>query len=212
MNLGNPVIVLGTRNAKKREELEKLLAPLGFDVRTLADFHQAVEVEEDAKTFAANAQKKAVEQARALNAWVLGEDSGLVVDALEGRPGVFSARFAGPNASDSENNARLLELLVHAPPALRTAHYVCHASLADPSGEVRADVEAICRGIIRHEPAGMAGFGYDPVFEIVEYHRTFGELGTRVKSVISHRARAMRQLTRQIERLLMQGAWTAAGV
>ncbi len=197
-----PLLVVGTRNRKKGLELAQLLAPHGIDVRTLADFPDSIEVLEDGDSFAANATKKATQQAQRLGHWVLGEDSGLVVDALHGGPGIFSARYAGENATDEANNRRLLEELAGVPLDRRTAHYVCHATLADPSGVVRAEAEAQCHGRIAPAERGSGGFGYDPLFEIVEYHRTFGELGPSVKACLSHRARALRQLLPDVLALL----------
>jgi XTP/dITP diphosphohydrolase len=196
------LLVLGTRNRKKALELIDLLAPHGIELRTLADIPEAIEVAEDGETFAQNAAHKAVRQAVHLGQWVLGEDSGLVVHALGGRPGVYSARFSGEQATDASNNALLLESLGDTPLEQRTAHYVCHATLADPQGQVRAESEAICRGRIRCEPSGSNGFGYDPLFEVIEYRRTFGELGDAVKSVLSHRSRALRALAPSIVGLL----------
>ena len=199
------MLVLGTRNAKKAIELQELLAPFAVRVSTLADFVDAIDVVESGNSFAANATLKATQQARHLHHWVVGEDSGLCVDALGGAPGIYSARYSGPEATDAKNNEYLLQQLRDVPLLQRTAHYVCHVTLSDPDGKIRADCEAICRGRIRFEPAGTAGFGYDPLFEIAEYHRTFGELGTAVKSLISHRARAMRQFVPQVVQLLRQG-------
>ena len=201
------LLVLGTHNRKKGLELAELLAPHGFVLRTLADFPEAITVVEDGDSFAANAELKATRQARHLKKWVLGEDSGLVVDALDGAPGIRSARFAADDASDEANNRHLLEELDDTPPEARTAHYVCHMTLADPQGGVRADYESYCHGRIRLAPAGTAGFGYDPLFEIVEYHHTFGELGGAVKAMISHRARAMRMLVPQLMALAGAGDW-----
>jgi len=201
------VLVLGTRNRKKALELTDLLEPHGFELRTLADYPQAGDVEETGTTFAENAALKATQHARHLAAWVLGEDSGLCVDALQGGPGVYSARYSGPEATDESNNARLLDALGTLPADQRTAHYVCHATLADPRGVVRGESEAVCRGRIRTVAAGSGGFGYDPLFEVVEYHQTFGELGSAVKSVLSHRSRALRQLIPQILNLAHSGAW-----
>ena len=189
-------IVLGTRNLKKRVELEYLLAPYHVAFQTLHDFPHALEVEEDGDSFAANAAKKAIAQAMHLNAWVLGEDSGLAVDALAGAPGVFSARYASAHGDDEANNAKLLKELEGVPAEARTAHYVCHATLADPLGRIVIDCEGICRGRIRRAPSGIAGFGYDPLFEIPEYHKTFGELGPATKAALSHRARAIRDFLR----------------
>ncbi|MEX0677131.1 MAG: RdgB/HAM1 family non-canonical purine NTP pyrophosphatase [Pirellulales bacterium] len=201
------VLVLGTRNRKKVGELVELLAPVGLALKTLADFPQAAEVEETGDSFAVNAALKAVAQARHLNAWVLGEDSGIMVDALGGRPGIFSARFAGPRATDEQNNLRLLAELGDTRLDRRTAHYACHLALSDPSGTIRAECEGRCHGRIRFEPAGSAGFGYDPLFEVVEYHRTFGELGDRVKPALSHRARAVEKLIPRLMELVDSGQW-----
>lgn len=195
-------LVLGTHNRKKGQELAELLLPHGISVATLAEIPGCIEVVEDGATFAENAVKKASQQARHLGRWVLAEDSGLAVDALGGAPGVYSARYAGPGASDEENNLKLLAELEGVPPERRGAHYVCHAALADPQGNIVAQSEGRCHGRIRSEPAGSGGFGYDPLFEIVEYHRTFGELSPVVKAFLSHRAQAIRRLLPEILRLV----------
>lgn len=200
-------LVLGTHNRKKAEELVDLLAPLGLELKTLADFSKAIVVVEDGNTFAENAQRKACVQARHLGLWVLGEDSGICVDSLKGKPGIYSARFAHPNASDEENNRHLLAELGNTPPEKRGAQYVCHMTLCDSSGSVRAESEGTCRGRIRFEPAGRGGFGYDPLFEILEYHQTFGQLGPAVKRALSHRGQAMRRLVPSVERLVNSGQW-----
>jgi XTP/dITP diphosphohydrolase len=185
-------LVIGTTNAAKGRELRELLTPHGFAVQTLKDVVSSIEVVEDGDTFAANARKKAIEHARHLQAWVLADDSGIQVDALGERPGVYSARYAGESATDAENNAKLLQELGSLPLEKRTAQYYCHVAVADPSGEIQAESSDVCRGRIVFEPVGANGFGYDPLFEVVEYHQTFGQLGLRVKAAISHRARAMR--------------------
>jgi XTP/dITP diphosphohydrolase len=191
-------LVIGTHNRKKGAELTELLAPFGFHVLSLSDFPNALEVVEDGDTFAVNAALKATKQAAHLKHWVLADDSGLSVDALGGAPGVFSARYAGPNATDDDNNARLLTDLGNKPLEKRTAHYVCHVTLADPTGTMRAESHDECRGRILFKPAGTNGFGYDPLFEVIEYHRTFGELGPAVKRAISHRSRALRAILPQL--------------
>ena len=203
-------LVLGTRNRKKGRELADLFAPAGIAVRTLDEFPSAVEVEEDGDSFAANASKKAIQQARAVGRWVLGEDSGLSVDALDGAPGIFSARFSGASATDEQNNRHLLKKLEETPPEKRSAHYVCYMVVSDPAGNVRAESEGICRGRIRNAPSGTAGFGYDPLFEILEYHRTFGELGEAVKAALSHRARAARKLLPQLLKVLSESPTAGA--
>ncbi len=188
------LLVVGSRNLKKREEIVEILGDLGLDLHDLTGWPNAPEVVEDGATFVDNARKKAVELARYLSQWVLGEDSGLVVPALNGRPGVHSARYAGKQGDDAANNARLLAELAPLPDDRRAAYYVCTAALADPAGEVRVVVEGRCHGVITREPRGNGGFGYDPLFLIPEYHRTFGELSPRVKHALSHRARALAQL------------------
>jgi XTP/dITP diphosphohydrolase len=202
-----PLLVLGTRNRKKLGELIDLLAPRGFDLKCLADYPASLEIDETGDSFAANAALKATLQARQLGQWVLGEDSGLVVDALGGAPGIYSARFSGPGATDAANNRLLLEKLANVPLEKRTAHYVCHATLSDPSGAIRAESEAYCRGRILTTESGTNGFGYDPMFEVIEYHRTFGELGPAVKAALSHRARAIRQIVPQLLELAKRGEW-----
>jgi XTP/dITP diphosphohydrolase len=198
-------LILGTRNRKKRQEIVEILGDLPLEFGDLTQFPTAPEVGEDGDTFEANARKKAAELAKALNQWVLGEDSGLVVPALNGRPGVYSARYAGKQGDDEANNDRLLAELAPLPDERRAAYYVCTAAVADPTGEVRAVVEGRCRGIIIKERRGSGGFGYDPLFLIPEYHQTFGELSARVKHALSHRARALERLRPELRRLLFQG-------
>jgi XTP/dITP diphosphohydrolase len=196
-----PLLVIGTANLKKGRELEELFRPLRLEIRTLADFPQAISVVEDGATFTANAILKAAQQARHLGHWVLADDSGLMVDALDGAPGVRSARYSGPQATSQTNNRLLLEKLANTPPAQRTARFVCHMALSDPSGTIRAESEASCRGRILSAAEGSGGFGYDPLFEVVEYHRTFGQLSPLVKACLSHRARAARLLIPVVERM-----------
>jgi XTP/dITP diphosphohydrolase len=196
------VLVVGTRNPKKRAEIHEILHDLPIEVRDLTSWPGAPEIVEDGATFEANARKKASELARHLNQWVLGEDSGLVVPALGGRPGVYSARYAGKQGDDEANNRKLLAELALLPDDRRAAYYVCTAALADPAGDVQAVFEGRCHGIIIKEPRGNGGFGYDPLFLIPEYHRTFGELSARAKHVLSHRARALERLRPMIRQLL----------
>jgi XTP/dITP diphosphohydrolase len=205
-----PSLVLGTFNRKKALELVDLVAPFGVTIESLAEHPTAIHVVEDGNSFAANAALKATQQALRLNRWVLAEDSGICVDALGGAPGIYSARYSGETATDESNNVKLLAELAETPAANRSAHYVCHVTLSDPSGAVRAESEAICRGRIRREAVGASGFGYDPLFEVVEYHRTFAELGENVKGTISHRARAIRLFLPQLRALLKAGDWPAS--
>lgn len=201
------ILVLGTRNAKKRRELTLLLDGTGIVPATLDQFPESIEVDETGSTFAENARLKATLQALQLRQWVLGEDSGLCVDVLGGAPGVISARYSGPGADDARNNQALQQALQGVPLERRTAHYVCHMTLSNPQGEVLIDVEAYCHGRIMDSASGAGGFGYDPYFEIPEYHQTFAQLGDAVKSVLSHRARAMRRLLPAIQDLIRSGQW-----
>jgi XTP/dITP diphosphohydrolase len=191
-------ILLGTNNRKKGIELSELLFSFGIGVCTLADFDSQHELIEDGKTFIENARKKAIEHSRFFNMITIGEDSGLCVDAIGGDPGIYSARFAANsnnlNATDDANNKLLLERLAAMPLEKRTAFYTCAAAIADPNGKIIGEAEQYCCGRILFELSGEEGFGYDPLFEIVEYHKTFGSLCPAVKKAISHRARTMRKL------------------
>jgi XTP/dITP diphosphohydrolase len=198
----SPVLVLGTRNAKKRQEIIDFLGDLGFDIQDLSNWPEAPEVVENGKTFEENARKKASELAQNVHQWVLGEDSGLVVPGINGRPGVYSARYAGRQGDDAANNARLLAELAPLPDDRRAAFYVCSVALADPQGQIPAVTEGRCHGVITRELRGTGGFGYDPLFLIPEYHHTLGELSARVKQALSHRARALEKLRPTLRRLL----------
>ncbi len=202
-----PVLVLGTANRKKAGELADLLRDVPLAVRTLADFDRPLDVDETGGSFAENAALKAAGQAKQLGQWVLADDSGLIVDALNGAPGIYSARYAGPGATDADNRRKLLAELAGVEPPRRTARFVCHLALTDAGGTIRATASGACHGRIRLEEAGTGGFGYDPLFEIVEYHRTFGELGPATKACLSHRARAMYALVPHICNLLAAGEW-----
>lgn len=199
-------IVVASRNRKKLSEIADLLEPHGVKVLCVADFADVPEPLEDGNSFAENAAKKATEVARHLGRWTIGEDSGLCVDVLTGRPGIYSARFAGPTASDAENNAKLQQELAGVPDEKRGAAYVCSVAVADGAGIVRLKEEATCRGRITTEPRGQNGFGYDPYFLIPEYHRTFGELPPVVKRHLSHRAKAFERLAPKIASLLQREA------
>ncbi|MBO7726403.1 MAG: RdgB/HAM1 family non-canonical purine NTP pyrophosphatase [Thermoguttaceae bacterium] len=191
--MSNPTILLGSGNRNKGIEIGRLLEPAGIKMMTLAEMPQTPEVVEDGTTFAENAAKKATEYARHFNMWTVAEDSGLSVDALDGAPGIYSSRFSGVEHSDQKNNDLLLEKLRGVPLEKRGAHYTCSMAFADPNGEIRFTCEEYCCGRILFERHGTNGFGYDPLFEVIEYHRSFGDLSSLLKSVISHRARAIRR-------------------
>jgi len=207
---GSLILVLGSRNRKKCREMAELIRPAWepsrqldrLQIATLEDYPTAPDVDESAETFAGNARKKAAELARALQRWVLADDSGLTVDALQGAPGVLSARFAGEPCDDAANNRKLLEAIAAVPDDRRGAAFRCALAVADPAGEIRLEAEGVCRGRITREPRGTAGFGYDPLFLILEYHKTFGELSPLVKHQLSHRSRAFAHLRPSLERLI----------
>jgi XTP/dITP diphosphohydrolase len=187
-------LVLGSRNQKKLKEMRELLGDLGLELTDLTPYPSAPEVEETADTFVGNATLKATQLASALGTWVVGEDSGLVVPALGGDPGIYSARYAGTHGDDAANNAKLLAAMAHLKGDDRGAYYVSTAVLADPTGQVVAAVEGRCPGVIINEPRGTGGFGYDPLFLVAEHGQTFGELPPEVKQAMSHRGVAFRQL------------------
>ena len=195
-------LVVGTNNAKKLIELRLLLPQDRVKLMALAEIEGSIDVDETGSTFAENAALKATEQAKHLGQWVLAEDSGLTVDALGGEPGVHSARYAGTHGDDEANNDKLLAALKDVPDDRRTAHFNSYLCLSDPQGNVRLEANSRCTGRIAHRRQGTAGFGYDPLFIIREYHRTFGDLDLTVKRAISHRSRALRQFVPEFLRLI----------
>nr|WP_206529486.1 XTP/dITP diphosphatase [Brevibacillus sp. SYP-B805] len=190
---------MATRNQGKVREFERLFAPLGWEVHSLAAYPDAPEVIEDGETFAANAIKKAVTIAEALGMAAVADDSGLEVDALGGRPGVYSARYAGEKASDEENWRKLLLELKDVPLEKRTARFRCVLAYVEPGGEPIL-ASGSCEGVILPEPAGTNGFGYDPVFFLPGRNCTMAQLDPDVKNRISHRAQAMQSLLEEIRR------------
>ena len=182
---------IASGNVKKQRELERLLSPLGYAIRTLDELPAPVEIVEDRETFAGNAAAKAVPLARAVNGLAIGDDSGLCVDALGGRPGVRSARYGGPDASDPDRISKLLAELDGVPS--RSARFTCAICLAGPGGPI-ATFEEHCRGRIVASPRGESGFGYDPVFAAAGLEGTFAELSPDEKDAISHRGKALRRL------------------
>ncbi len=194
-------IVLATRNRGKVRELQELLAETNFEVVSLADYPGVPEVIEDGNTFKENAIKKAREVAEAVGEVTLADDSGLEVDYLDGAPGVLSARFAGEQHDDEANNRKLLQLLSGVPWEKRTARFRCVVAIAVPGGKVET-AEGTCQGIITTQPRGKNGFGYDPLFYIPGYGKTFAELEGPEKNKISHRGRALRNATRLLKELV----------
>lgn len=186
-------ILIATKNPGKAREFEALFAKKGLLVKTLLDYPEIPEVEETGTTFAENALLKAETIAATLNMMVLADDSGLKVDALEGRPGVYSARYAGEPKSDAANNAKLLHELADFPPAERTAQFHCTLALAYP-GKDSLIVEGEVEGKILGVPRGANGFGYDPLFYVAAQEKSMAELSEAEKNKISHRAIALAKL------------------
>lgn len=186
-------IVLATRNPDKGRELGALLGGLGIRIRTVADFPNAPEVEEDGTTCEANAIKKAREIARATGVPAVADDTGLEVDALEGRPGVYAARYAGKHATYEDNCRKLLLELAGVPRPKRTARFLTVAAIAFPSGDVHV-TQGNLEGLITEQPVGDRGFGYDPVFLVPEFDRTLAQLTAEEKNRMSHRAKAFAQM------------------
>jgi XTP/dITP diphosphohydrolase len=190
----NSTLVLATSNAHKVRELTGLLAPLNVVLRSMSDFPGLRPVVEDGETLADNARRKASQYARQLGQWVLADDTGLEVDALDGAPGVRSSRFAGEQANMAENRSRLLAELRLVAQAPWTARFVCHLAVANPAGDIVIESVGECHGRIRAEPAGDGGFGYDSLFEVAGYERTLAELGPDETAAVGHRAQAVREL------------------
>ncbi len=194
-------LVLATRNSDKAKEIRVLLSDLGITIRTLADFPDMPEVEEDGQTCQANAIKKAVAVAKHTGLIAAADDTGLEVDALDGRPGAFAARYAGPRATYEDNCRKLLEELKSVPVAARHARFITVAAVALPTGEVRT-AEGILEGVIMEESVGSGGFGYDPVFLVPEIGKTLAEISPEEKNRISHRARAFLKAKPIVQALL----------
>jgi XTP/dITP diphosphohydrolase len=210
-----PTLVMATRNPGKIRELEALLQNSGVKLLSLADFPELPEIPEEGATFADNAATKAMEVARLTGHPALADDSGLMVDALGGAPGVFSARYAKARTSsrpptDADNWGKLLDELKDVPTGGRGARFVCELALATPDGRLlRARGE--CAGVIALEPRGDTGFGYDPVFWVPEYGATMAQLGPEIKNKISHRARALAAFTTLLRSWLKEQATGASG-
>ncbi|MBA5870312.1 MAG: XTP/dITP diphosphatase [Nitrospira sp. CR2.1] len=196
-------IVLATKNQHKKQELVALLRGLDITIRTLDDFPEAPDVVEDGDTCEANAMKKAVEMAQYTGLTAVADDTGLEVDALGGRPGVFAARYAGEQATYEDNCRKLLLELQGIPADRRTGRFVTVAAIATPEGK-RLSAKGLLEGVIAEQPAGSHGFGYDPVFWLPEYGQTLAQLAPEVKNRISHRALAFTQARTLLQQLIAE--------
>jgi len=200
-------LLIASANPKKQRELRALLEAHGIGVVTPAELEPLPEVDEDQPTFAGNAAKKATSAARASGLWALADDSGLEVEALDGAPGVRSARWAGEPCDDGRNNAKLLAALAQVPEARRGARFVCALALARPDGEIVLAVEGRAHGRILQGPRGDGDFGYDPLFLFTEpghpqTGRGFAELDGVEKAAVSHRGRALRTLAQRLPEIV----------
>lgn len=190
-------LLIASANPEKRKELETLLAGLPVEMLTLRDCPQAPQVAEDGQTLEENAAKKACETARACGVHTVADDSGLFVDALGGRPGVRSARYAGPDPTSYKLCRKLLAEMESVPDAGRAAHFRCCIALADPGGDVILTASGRVDGRITREMRGEGGFGYDAVFHYEPAGRTFAEMGPGQKNAVSHRGSALREFRRK---------------
>lgn len=195
-------IVIGTQNRNKKEEIKKILNEISLPLLDLGDFHDVPDIIEDGVTFEENATKKALQLAGFCKMGVMADDSGLEIDALDKRPGVFSSRYCGEDTGYEEKCSKLFEELEGIPFEKRTARFRCAIALADPE-KLHFVVEASCEGIINTEPRGKNGFGYDPIFYIPEYKQTMAELSPEVKNRISHRALALVLFKERLKELVM---------
>jgi XTP/dITP diphosphohydrolase len=203
-------LLVATANPGKVREYVELLGPAlpeGSKLVSLLDVKLQAP-EETGSSFAENAALKARQGALASGLWTLGDDSGLCVEALGGAPGLHSSRYA---PTDAERRTRLLAALLRAPEGRRRAHFECALALVSPDGQHLFRAEGRCEGAIGGAPRGANGFGYDPLFEVIEYHRTFGELGPTVKRMLSHRSRALRAILPQLLSIRPQNSALADG-
>jgi XTP/dITP diphosphohydrolase len=186
-------ILIATSNQNKLKELKALLKDYAVTILSLKDFPRVPAIVEDGESFYENALKKATTAARHFGKLTIADDSGIEIDALGGRPGVYSSRFAGEDATDEENNDKLLRELKDVPPVKRGACFKCVLVVATPEGKTDF-VEGECRGVIIDEFKGNYGFGYDPLFLVPEYNKTFSEISPEEKNKISHRSKALQKL------------------
>ena len=197
-------IIVATKNKGKVAEFQQLFAKKGIEVRSLLDYDHMPDVEETGTTFAENAILKATTIANMLHETVIADDSGLIVDALNGEPGVYSARYAGEGKNDQANIEKVLTKLQGVPFEQRTARFYCTLAVAKPNGDV-ITVDGVCEGYITKSPIGENGFGYDPIFFVPEKQRTMAQLTKEEKNEISHRAKALQHLLHIWDKLFEKG-------
>lgn len=191
-------VVVATKNSGKVREFAELFGKFNLEVKSLHDFPHIVEVEETGETFEENAILKAESLSKQLNEIVIADDSGLIVDVLNGKPGVYSARYAGEEKDDQANMQKVLEELDGVEKKNRKARFYCALAVAFPEDEQAVIVNGTCEGEILEQPRGENGFGYDPIFYVEEYKCTMAELSSDEKNAISHRGHALRKLEEKI--------------
>lgn len=197
-------VIIATKNAGKAKEFIKMFEPYKIEVKTLLDYPEFGEIEETGETFEENARIKAETVCAQLGAMAIADDSGLMVDALDGRPGIYSARYAGEEKDDEANNDKLIEELKGVPEAERTARYYCALAFASPDNETII-VNGTCEGIIISERRGTNGFGYDPLFYLPERGKTMAEITAEEKNELSHRAKALKKLEKHLSQFFAKG-------
>ncbi|MBD8037406.1 MULTISPECIES: XTP/dITP diphosphatase [Solibacillus] len=193
-------VVIATKNKGKAKDFEALFEPFGYKVVTMFDVAPDVEIEETGTTFEENAILKAETLANLLGQIVIADDSGLAIDALNGEPGVYSARYAGDH-DDEANMVKVLENMKDVPEDERTARFCCALAIAGPNLETKT-VFGTCEGVIAHEKKGTNGFGYDPIFYVPALEKHMAELSAEEKGAISHRGNAIRKLALQLAEFL----------
>jgi len=198
-------LLIATRNPGKEREYREILGCLSLEVTYLDVEGIVLEVEETGTSFAENAIQKALAYASVSGMWTWADDSGLEVDALHGQPGILSARYAGPEATDADRRRKLLNALAGVPWDARTARFRCVVALATPQGDIRT-AEGVCEGVIAFGPAGDNGFGYDPVFYLPDYGATMAQLPSEEKNRVSHRGRAAQAAEQLLKGMLGQEA------
>lgn len=194
-------LVVATKNKKKLKEIEEILQGYKLKITSIADYEPVPKIIESGKTFKDNAIKKAIKLAKFTGKFTLGEDSGICVNYLNGLPGVKSARYSGQDKSDDKNNQKLLRELNNVPLTKRRAHYCCAVAVADKDGLI-AVVEGKCFGFIGFELKGSGGFGYDPLFIVPKYKKTFGQLNIEIKHKLSHRFVALNKIKKIIQKYI----------
>ncbi|PUB15091.1 XTP/dITP diphosphatase [Paenisporosarcina sp. OV554] len=194
-------VIIATKNKGKAKDFEAIFNPYGFEVLTLHDVAQDMDVEETGTTFAENAILKAEALAEHLQTFVIADDSGLEIDALDGAPGVYSARYAGLDKSDEANIEKVLTELAHVDDNKRTARFCCAIALAGPNMETKTAF-GTCEGVIAHDRKGINGFGYDPIFYVPALGKMMAELQPKEKAAISHRGNAIKKIEEELPNLL----------